>query len=41
MYFSELKNYVVLIKGIPETIDPVKGSLEIKRILTRPQLSST
>lgn len=41
MYFSELKNYVVLIKGIPETIDPIKGSLEIKRILTRPQPSST
>jgi hypothetical protein len=35
MYFSELKNYVVLVKGIPENINPEIGSLEIKRILSR------
>ena len=35
MYFSELKNYVVLVKGIPENIHPEFGSLEIKRILSR------
>jgi hypothetical protein len=35
MYFSELKNYVVLVKGIPENINSEVGSLEIQRILKR------
>ena len=39
MYFSELKNYVVLVKGIPENIPPEQGSIEIKRILSRTYLN--
>jgi hypothetical protein len=35
MYFSEIKNYVVFVTGIPTNIDPEKGNTEIKRILRR------
>ena len=35
MYFSELKNYVVYVTGIPKNLDPEWGSIEIKRILKR------
>ena len=35
MYFSQLQNHVVFIRGIPKNINPVTGSDEIKRILKR------
>lgn len=34
-YFSELKNYVVMVRGIPKNLDPQIASVELKRTLQK------
>lgn len=34
-HYSVLKNFVVLVRGIPKNLDPECESTAIKRILTR------
>jgi hypothetical protein len=33
LYFSEMKNYVVLVRGIPTNLNPEVASVEIKNVL--------
>ena len=35
IYYSELRNYVVLVRGIPRNLNPDSESTAIKRILKR------